>query len=109
MRLFSFVSLLTVCGFTVDIYTTVYGFQLPNDLMMVSRANNSIEEIMISDRMLIWLVVLIVLIGWWDFKTSLRNQDVKLDKTVRLTALDVARNSNATASDVVDTDSKGDK
>lgn len=109
MRLFSLVSLLMISGFFVDLYISVYGFQLPNDRMMVSQISNSIEEIMVSDRMLIWLIVLIILIGWRDIKTSLQNQDVKLGKTVRLTALDVARNNNAVASSVVDENRKVDE
>lgn len=109
MRLFSLVSLLMISGFFVDLYISVYGLQLPNDRMMVSQVSNSIEEIMVSDRMLIWLIVLIILIGWWDIKTSLRNQDVKLGKTVRLTALDVARNNNAVASSMVDENRKVDE
>ena len=110
MRLFSFVSILVVIGFFADLYITVYGFQFPNHQMIVTRGSNLIKEIMISDRMLIWLIILIVFIGWWDLKKSLRNQDVKLDKTVRLTALDAARrNSNAVTSGVVDENSKIDE
>ena len=115
MHLFSLVTFLATGGFFVDLYVTGFGFPFSNDQTTVGPVGSSIIDILLSDRLLIWLVILLILVGWWDVKMNLRNHDVKLDKTVRLTALDVARNSavdgnGADAVDSITTESaKSDK
>ena len=99
MHVYSFVSFLAVGGFIFDLYVSAFGFQIPGDQLMAQEITTSIIGVLISDRTLIWLVILLVLIGWGDIKRNLQYQNVMLAKNTRLMALDVARKREAGSSD----------
>ena len=91
MRAIKMVTTLVTLAFFADLYLSINRSGLFDLDMSLMASKMLMEQVLLTDRSLIWLAILIVLYIWNTLNYQIASQDKKLDKAVRIAALDVAR------------------
>ena len=91
MHLDRFIRSSIVIIFVIDTYISLFGLRSLDVPTISALSSETIERVVFADRSLIWMVILIIVYVWRQLSRRLNDHDEKLDKTVRLVALDVSR------------------
>ena len=91
MRAIKTITTLIVFAFLADLYVLINRAGLFDLNMSLAGLQMFMDHVVMTDRSLIWLAILILLYVWNALNYRLAGQDEKLEKTIRLAALDLAR------------------